>query len=135
MWGLVVGVAQAASPLAFWWLDAPIVYAFGLVAIASVYIGFAVADGRSRVLMAECAVATVFIVIAAVGVTVSPWLLVAGLAGHGFKDLWQHRRQFVANTRWWPPFCLVVDWTVATIIAAALIGGVQFHNYAGLLGQ
>ena len=90
--GLVVGVTQAASPLAFWWLDAPIVYAFGLVVIASVYVGFAVADGRPRVLIAECAVATAFVVIAAVGVTVSPWLLVAGLAGHGFKDLWQHRK-------------------------------------------
>ena len=29
----------------------------------------------------------------------------------GSKDLWQHRTQFVANTRWWPPFCLVVDWS------------------------
>jgi hypothetical protein len=131
IWGLVVGVTQAATPLAFWWLDAPTVYAFGLVAIASVYIGFAVADGRPRVVAAESAVASAFVVIAAVGVTVSTWLLVAGLAGHGFKDLWQHRHQFVANTRWWPPFCLVVDWTVSAIIAVALLAGVQFHNYSG----
>jgi hypothetical protein len=45
MWGLVIGVAQAATPLAFWWLDTATVYALGLVVIASVYIGFAVADG------------------------------------------------------------------------------------------
>ena len=32
-----------------------------------------------------------FVVVAAAAVTGSPWLLVAGLAGHGFKDLWQHR--------------------------------------------
>ena len=44
--GLVFGALQAASPLAFWWLDAATVYALGLVLIASVYIGFAVADGR-----------------------------------------------------------------------------------------
>jgi hypothetical protein len=56
-----------------------------------------------------------------------PWLLVVGLAGHGFKDLWQHRRQFVANTRWWPPFCLVVDWVAATVIAVEIVGGVDFH--------
>jgi hypothetical protein len=31
------------------------------------------------------------------------------VAPHHFKDLWQHRRQFVANTRWWPPFCGVPD--------------------------
>jgi hypothetical protein len=28
-WGLVVGVAQAATPLAFWWLDTATVYALG----------------------------------------------------------------------------------------------------------
>ena len=36
MWGLVVGVAQAATPLAFWWLDTATVYTLGLVLIASV---------------------------------------------------------------------------------------------------
>jgi hypothetical protein len=132
MWGLVFGVLQAASPLAFWWLDATTVYALGLALIASVYIGFAVADGRPRVVAAESAIAAVFVVVAAVAVTISPWLLVTGLVGHGLKDLWQHRHHFVANTRWWPPFCLAVDWTAATIIAAALLAGVQFHNYAGL---
>jgi hypothetical protein len=53
---------------------------------------------------------------------------VVGLVGHGFKDLWQHRRQFVANTRWWPPFCLVVDWAVAAIIAVEIVAGVHFHH-------
>ena len=32
VWGLVFGGLQAASPLAFWWLDTPTVYAMGLVA-------------------------------------------------------------------------------------------------------
>jgi hypothetical protein len=53
---------------------------------------------------------------------------VAGLAGHGFKDLWQHRRHFVANTRWWPPFCLVVDWVVAAILVVLIAVGVDFHD-------
>ena len=92
----------------------------GLALIAAVYIGFAVADGRPNVIAVESVVAGVFVVLAAAGVTGSAWLLVAGLAGHGLKDLWQHRRHFVANTRWWPPFCLVVDWTAAAIIAAAI---------------
>jgi hypothetical protein len=127
-WGVAVGLAQAATPFLFWWLDAATVYAFGLVAIAFVYIGFAVADGRRVVLAAEITVATMFVVVATAAVTNSPWLLVVGLAGHGFKDLWQHRRQFVANTRWWPPFCLVVDWTAATIIAAGILAGVRFHH-------
>jgi hypothetical protein len=128
MWGVIVGVLQAASPLAFWWLDTRVVYALGLAVIAAVYIGFAVADGRAFVIAVESAVATAFVVVAAAAITGSPWLLVVGLAGHGLKDLWQHRRQFVANTRWWPPFCLVVDWVVAAIIAVEIVAGVQFHH-------
>jgi len=127
-WGVAVGLAQAATPLVFWWLDAATVYAFGLVLIAAVYIGLAVADGRRGVLAVEIAVAAVFVIIATASAAGSPWLLVVGLVGHGLKDLWQHRRQFVANTRWWPPFCAVVDWTAATIIAAGIVAGVQFHR-------
>lgn len=126
-WGVAVGLAQAATPLAFWWLDAATVYAFGLVLIAAVYIGFAVADGRRVVLAVEIAVAGVFVIIATAGAAGSLWLLVVGLLGHGLKDLWQHRRQFVANTRWWPPFCLVVDFTAAAVIAAGIVAGVRFQ--------
>ena len=51
----------------------------------------------------------------------------AGYAGHGAKDLWQHRTQFVAGTRWWPPFCAAVDGVVAASIAVLILTGVQFH--------
>jgi hypothetical protein len=125
---VVVGLAQAATPLAFWWLDAATVYALGLAAIAAIYIGFAVADGRWIVLAVESGVASAFIIIAAAAITGTPWLLVVGLAGHGLKDLWQHRTHFVANTRWWPPFCLVIDWVVAAIIAVEILAGVHFQN-------
>ena len=128
MWGFVFGGLQAASPLAFWWLDSATVYALGLILIASVYIGFAVADGRVRVIVVESGVASAFVIVAAAGITGSPWLIVVGLAGHGLKDLWQHRKQFVANTRWWPPFCLVVDFTVAAIIAVEIAAGLHFHG-------
>lgn len=127
VWGVVVGVGQALSPLAFWWLGNATVYALGLVVIAPVYIGFAVADGRTRVIVSETGVAAAFIVVAAAAITASPWLLVAGLAGHGLKDLWQHRTRFVANTRWWPPFCMVVDFVVATVIAIEILAGLSFH--------
>jgi hypothetical protein len=128
LWGVVVGVIQAASPLAFWWLDPATVYALSLAVIAAVYIGFAVADGRPTVIAVEVAIAAVFVIVAAAGVTGPAWLLVAGLAGHGFKDLWQHRRQYVANTHWWPPFCLVVDWVVAVILVVLIAVGVDFHH-------
>lgn len=68
-----------------------------------------------------------FVVIAATAVTGPAWLLVVGLTGHGLKDLWQHRTQYVRNTRWWPPFCAAVDWVAALILAAATAAGVNFH--------
>ena len=73
------------------------------------------ADGRPNVIAVEAAVATTFVVLAEMAITGPAWLLVAGLAGHGLKDLWQHRTGFVANTRWWPPFCAAVDWLVAVV--------------------
>lgn len=127
-WGVVWGVIQAASPLGFWWLDAATVYALSIALIASVYIGFAVADGRPAVIAVETCVAGAFVVLAAAGVTGSAWLLVIGFAAHGFKDLWQHRTHYVANTRWWPPFCLTIDFVAAAVIAVEIVKGVSFHQ-------
>jgi hypothetical protein len=123
--GAVTGVAQAATPFAFWWLPPATVYAMGLIFIAAVYVGFSVADGRAKVVSAETAVATVFVLIAATAITGPAWLLVAGLTGHGLKDLWQHRTQFVIGTRWWPPFCAAVDWVAAALLAVALAAGID----------
>jgi len=125
--GAVIGLAQAATPFAFWWLPPATVYALGLVFIAAVYIGFSVADGRWHVIAAEVAVATVFVLVAAVAVTGPAWLLVAGLTGHGLKDLWQHRTRFVTGTRWWPPFCAAVDFVVAAILGIALAAGANLR--------
>ena len=122
------GAIQAAAPLGFWWLDPATVYGLSLTLIAAVCIGFAVAaDGRTRVIAVEAGIAAAFVVVAAAGVTGPAWLLVVGFAGH-VKDLWQHRRQFVADTRWWPPFCLVVDWLAAAILVVLLTVGVDFHH-------
>ena len=127
LWGLVIGIIQAGSPLAVRWLDAATLYALELVLIAAVYIGFAVADGRPRVIAVETAVAGLFAVLATTAVTATAWLLVLGYAGHGLKDAWQQHRQYVANTRWWPPFCAAVDWLLAAILIIAIAAGAHFH--------
>ena len=127
-WGVVVGLLQALTPLAFWWLDAATIYAVGLAMIASIYIGFAVADGRVRIIVVECAVALGFVVVATAGITGSAWLLAFGLAAHGVKDALQQRSRFVSGTRWWPPFCASVDWVVALIIVVEIMVGVHFHS-------
>ena len=128
LWGIVVGVLQAASPLGFWWLTPAAVYALSLAFIAAVYVGFSVADGRGRVIAVECIVASGFVVVAAAGVTGSAWLLVVGLAGHGVKDVWQQHTQYVANTRWWPPFCAAVDFVVAAALAVVILAGTDLRG-------
>jgi hypothetical protein len=124
LWGIVWGVIQAAAPLGFWWLTPATIHALSLTLIAAVYIGFAVADGRPRIMAVEAGIAAAFVVVAAAGVTGPAWLLVAGLTGHGVKDLWQHRSHFVAYSRWWPPFCLV-DWVAAAILVVLIGVGVD----------
>jgi len=128
IWGVVWGAIQAAAPLGFWWLDGATVYAMSIALIATVYIGFAVADGRPTVIAVESTVAGAFVVLGAAGVTGPAWLLVLGFAGHGVKDLWQHRTHYVANTRWWPPFCMTIDFVAAAVIAIAIVKGVSFHQ-------
>jgi hypothetical protein len=128
LWGLAVGVLNAASPVSFWWLEPSTVHALVIALIAAVYIGFAVADGRPQVIATEVAVTGVFVVIAAVAVTSTAWLLVLAYAGHGIKDAWQERSHFVANTRWWPPFCAAVDFLVAAVLIVEIAAGVHFHN-------
>ena len=128
IWGALWGVIQAAAPLGIWWLDAATVYGMSIALIATVYIGFAVADGRPTVIAVETTVAGAFVVLAAAGVTGSAWLIVIGFVGHGLKDLWQHRSHFVANTRWWPPFCMTIDFVAAAIIAVAIVSGVAVHQ-------
>lgn len=126
IWGVAIGLFQAFSPLAFWWLEPALVWSLSLVLIASVYIGLAVADGRTVVVAAEIGVASAFVILATLAIK-SVWLAVIALVAHGIKDLWQQRTHFVANTRWWPPFCLVVDFVAAAVIAVLLIAGVHLH--------
>jgi hypothetical protein len=123
LWGGLFGGLQAASPLLIWWLAPGTVYAISLVLIASVYIGFAVADGRPIVIAVESSVAAIFVMVAATAITGPAWLLVIGLVGHALKDLWQHRHHYVAGTRWWAPFCCSVDLVAAALITLAILGG------------
>ena len=68
IWGLIIGAIQAVSPFAFYWLEQSTVHAIYISLIATVYIGFAVADGRPRVVAAESAMAAAFVLIAIAGV-------------------------------------------------------------------
>jgi hypothetical protein len=127
LWGLVFGVLNVAAPPLLWWLALSTVHALAIVLIAAVYIGLSVSDGRPRVIVVEVIVASMFFLVAAVAVTETAWLLVVAYAAHGLKDLWQHRTRFVANTRWWPPFCCTVDVLVALVLIVMIAAGVNFR--------
>jgi hypothetical protein len=127
MWGLLVGAIQAASPVALRWIEPATLHAIYISFIAAVYIGFAVADGRTRVIAVESSLTAAFVILATAGVTGSAWLLVVGYAAHGVKDLWQHRTRFVEGTRWWPPFCATIDFLVAAILAVGVAPGMALH--------
>src|SRR5574340_1163224 len=74
--------------------------------VASYYLAFAVVDGRNEVLMAELAIAAVFIAGAVAGFKRSPWFAVLALGGHGVMDAFHH--YLVLNTgvpQVWPGFC------------------------------
>ena len=125
-WGIAIGAAQAALAPAFWWVELSTVHALMVALIAAIYIGFAVSDGRPNVIAVECTVVAAFFVVAAIATSVTPWLLVALYLAHGAKDLWQHRTRFVRGTRWWPPYCLAVDWTLAIILVIQILAGAHF---------
>ncbi len=67
-----------------------------VMAVASYYLAFAVADGRSGVMLSEVAIAAVFIAGEMAGFKLSPWIAVIALAGHGVMGGFHHH--LVHNT-------------------------------------
>lgn len=90
-----------------------------LVLVAGIYVGFAVQDGRTKILVTEGAVALCFIIAALAGLWLSAWVIPAAYALHGFWDLAHHRHITTAMPAWYVPFCAVFDWIFAAGLAAA----------------
>jgi len=93
-----------------------------VMAVASYYLAFAVADGRGGVMLAEVAIAAVFIVSAVAGFKLNPWIAVVALGGHGVMDAFHHH--LVHNTgvpQVWPGFCMTFDVTAAVIVALVML--------------
>ncbi len=93
-----------------------------VMAVASYYLAFAAADGRSGVMLVEIAIAAVFIVAAVAGFKRSPWIAVVALGAHGVMDSFHH--QLVHDTgvpEVWPGFCASFDVTAAALVALILL--------------
>ena len=93
-----------------------------VMAVASYYLAFAVADGRGEVWRSELAIAAVFIAAAVLGFKRHPWIAVLALGGHGVMDAFHHL--LVHNEgvpRAWPSFCMSFDVTAAALVAVLMV--------------
>lgn len=97
-------------------------YPILLIAIASYDLVFASLTQDIGVIAAECLLAFVFIVMAVLGFSKWPLLVVLGLAGHAAADV--VHPHLIGNSGipgWWPGFCAGFD------VAAALALGYILH--------
>ena len=72
--------------------------------------------------------ARVFAIVAAAAVGGSVWLLVAGRVAADSRTSGRTGVGSVPNTSGGRPFCLVVDWTAAAIIATVVVVDGPFHH-------
>ena len=94
-----------------------------LTLIAAVYIGFALRDRGGSGVGLELAAAAGFTLLALVGLQVSPWFIVAGLALHGCWDILHHNGVGLIKTKvpqWYIPFCTGCDWLLALFLSVRL---------------
>ncbi len=92
-----------------------------VMAVASYYLAFAVADGRGEVMLAEAAIAAVFVVSAVAGFKLDPRIAVFALGAHGAMDVVHHL--LVDNSgvpQVWPGFCASFDLAAAGFVALVM---------------
>jgi len=93
-----------------------------LMVIASYYVLFAAMSDSVQTVLLESVVMTVFVIAAVVGFKSSPWIVVAGLAGHGVFDA--VHGNVLENSGvpvWWPAFCLAYDLGAAGSLAWLIV--------------
>lgn len=103
------------------WLPEAISVQFAAVIlglVAGIYAGFALLDGRPRILAVEGLAALAFVVLALAGLAWSPWLIPAAYVLHGVWDFFHHRQISTKTPSWYPPMCAVYDWVFAAGLCA-----------------
>lgn len=88
-----------------------------LAVIASIYLGFALSDGRKREIMIELSAMFFFLGLAIFGLWISPYFLIAGYLIHGVWDVIHHHKIIQTEVvEWYKILCLVYDWVIAIFI-------------------
>jgi len=117
-------LALATLPLHLWLSHAHSVVLAALLvaAIGAIYIGFGLRDGRPGIVTLEILTGSLFLVAAAIGLTVNPWIIPAAFVAHGLWDAAHHRLIDTAMPRWYIPFCAVYDFVFAAGLALIWLG-------------
>ncbi len=111
-------------------------YPMILIVIASYYALFAVISGEHSVLFQELVAISLFVAAAWLGFSRWPWLIVAGLVGHGIFDAIHER--LIENSGvpvWWPAFCLAFDVTAAAYVAWRLVADNRHAHSVGFAAE
>ena len=119
-------VAAGLGGLAALGLDEPgrtIFAGVSLAAVAGVYLGFAVADGRRSAIAIQAVSVLAFTAVAYIGVEEgSKALIGAGWIAHGFWDAIHHEHHGPTEVRtWYPPFCAAADLAIGIPLVAGLV--------------
>lgn len=93
-----------------------------MTVILSIYIGFALKDQNTKLLMLQVVVAAFFLSLTLLGLWASSWFLVASFILHGFWDLLHDYKVIKTKVMpWYPDFCIVVDWLLGAWLAIELL--------------
>lgn len=89
-----------------------------LFAVAAVYLGFALADGRGSRALVEVGALAIFLVVTLFGVWVARPVLALGWVAHGVWDLVHHPRIAIGADvpLWYVYACPAYDWVVAALV-------------------
>jgi hypothetical protein len=93
-----------------------------LIVVASYYVLFAVMGASGRTLVIEILIAGGFLALGVFGFKTNPWLIAAGMVGHGVFDVIHHLLiQNPGVPSWWPGFCCAFDVIFGGWLAALLM--------------
>ncbi len=127
--GLIIGVILTAVTIAITLVlpkaNALLFLTALLTGIAAVYIGFTFSNvGRKQDILIEIANIAMYIVLILVGLSITPYFLVAGYFWHGLWDAIHHKRINLVQTKvpeWYIYGCILYDWVVGIFILAWLM--------------
>ena len=115
-WGLISALSLILiAPFLRKYFSMKLLAATILVAIAFIYVGFALKQNSISNIVIEVIAALVFYFIAVIGYAKNSKLIAAGILLHGIWDILHHFASGLkANPDYWPVYCLTIDviWSI-----------------------